>query len=200
MDFKQLYFLFYRIFPFVLISFFTMYSIVQGTMFGITIAGGALLSSIFTIMISAIPAIKTQIDSLHTDKSDTLYNVADGSKKQEYLLGHCNFLTFNNQIISHLPLSTHTLSFIVGHLSQQTGGALNYYLIIPLTIFLLIDVIYNYLNCSGVFTIIPLIIGLILGVGWGYLNRNTIDKITTGKEECTADTTKLAFNCKRRGL
>jgi hypothetical protein len=199
MDFKQLYFLFYRIFPFVLISFFTMYSIVQGTMFGITIAGGALLSSIFTIMISAL--IKDKIDLIHNEKSGiTDADTDPTTKKAAYLLGHCNFLTFNNQIISHLPLSTHTLSFIVGHLTQQRGDALNYYLIIPLTIFLLIDVIYNYLNCSGVFTIIPLSIGLLMGIGWGYLNRNTIDKIRAGKEECTADTTKLAFNCKRRGL
>lgn len=172
-----------------------MYSIVQGTMFGITIAGGALLSSVFTIMLSGF--LKDKIDAIHEEKSESL---GDSTKKAAYLLGHCNFLTFNNQIISHLPLSTHTLSFIVGHLSMQKKGALNYYLIIPLTIFLLIDVIYNYLNCSGVFTIIPLFLGLILGIGWGYLNRNTIDKITTGKEECTADKQNLAFNCKRRGL
>ena len=199
MEFKQLYFLFYRIFPFVLISFFTMYSIVQGTMFGITIAGGALLSSVFTIMISSL--LKDKIDLLHDEKSGIADTDPDKAiKKAAYLIGHCNFLTFNNQIISHLPLSTHTLSFIVGHFSQQTGGALNYYLIIPLIIFLVIDVIYNYLNCSGVFTIIPLSVGLILGIGWGYLNRNTIDKIRTGKEDCTKDSAKLAFNCKKRGL
>jgi TRAP-type mannitol/chloroaromatic compound transport system permease small subunit len=172
-----------------------MYSIVQGTMFGITIAGGALLSSIFTIMISAF--VKDKIDILHDEKSEA---AGDPTKKAAYLLGHCNFLTFNNQIISHLPLSTHTLSFIVGHLSMQKSGSLNYYLIIPLTIFLLIDVIYNYLNCSGVFTIIPLFLGLILGIGWGYLNRNTIDQIKTGKEECSTNQQNLAFNCKRRGL
>jgi hypothetical protein len=74
----------------------------------------------------------------------------------------------------------------------------NFYIVIPLLIFLMIDVAYNYLNCTGVFVIIPLAIGLLLGVGWGALSKPTF--IAPGKETCNADTKKMKFNCRRRGL
>jgi hypothetical protein len=189
MEFKQLYFLFYRIFPFVIISFFAIYSIVAGEVTGIMVASGALITSIITIIISGIEPIKDKITTFRDGKKGEL-DIMD------YSAAHCNILTFNNTVISYLPLSTHTISFIIGYLFM--AAVPNFYIVIPLLIFLMIDVAYNYLNCTGVFVIIPLAIGLLLGVGWGALSKPTF--IAPGKETCNADTKKMKFNCRRRGL
>lgn len=189
MDFSQLYFLFYRIFPFVLISFFAIYSIIVGEITGILVASGALITSIFTIMISGIQQIKDKIMEFRDGQRGTLSSI-------DYDTAHCNILTFGNTVISYLPLSTHTISFIIGYLFMAATP--NFYFLIPLLIFLMIDVAYNYLKCAGIFVIIPLAIGLMLGVGWGALSKPTFK--ATSDETCKAATTKIAFKCKKRGL
>jgi len=103
MEFKQLYFLFYRIFPFVIISFFAIYSIVVGEVTGIMVASGALITSIITIMISGIDDLKEKITTIRDGKRGEL-DIMD------YSSANCNILTFNNTVISYLPLSTHTIS------------------------------------------------------------------------------------------
>jgi hypothetical protein len=188
MDFEQLYFLFYRIFPFVIISFFVIYSIIIGEITGVLVASGALITSIFTIGISGISAIRDKIIEFRAAQS--------GDYGNQYDTTHCNILTFGDTVISYLPLSTHTISFIIGYLSTAVDP--NLYILIPLALFLLIDVSYNYMKCAGVFVIIPLAIGLILGVGWGKLKTPAFTK--TGEETCSAATTKVAFNCRRRGI
>ena len=189
MDFGQLYFLFYRIFPFVLISFFAIYSIIVGEVTGILVASGALITSIFTIMISGIENIKSKIIMFRDGQRG---DISQG----DYDTAHCNILTFGNTVISYLPLSTHTISFIIGYLFMAATP--NFYILIPLMIFLFIDVAYNYLKCTSVFVIIPLAIGLLLGVGWGALSKPAFK--STGSETCKAATTKIAFKCKKRGL
>lgn len=189
MEFKQLYFLFYRIFPFVIISFFAIYSIAVGEVTGIMVASGALITSIITIMISGLESIKTNIINHRNPQSNDVLDIG-------YATAYCNILTFNNTIISYLPLSTHTISFIIGYLFMAATP--NFYILIPLLIFLCIDVAYNYLKCTGVLVLIPLAIGLVLGVGWGALSKPTF--IKPGIEKCNSATTKVAFNCKKRGL
>ena len=189
MDFGQLYFLFYRIFPFVIISFFAIYSIMIGEITGILVATGALITSIVTIMISGIQGIKEKIEEFRAGQRGTTSSI-------DYDTAHCNILTFGNTVISYLPLSTHTISFIIGYLFM--AAVPNLYIVIPLLIFLIIDVAYNYMKCSGVFVIIPLAIGLMLGVGWGSLSKPLFT--TTGSETCKSATTKVAFKCTKRGL
>jgi hypothetical protein len=189
MEFKQLYFLFYRIFPFVIISFFTIYSIAVGEVTGILVASGALITSIITIMISGLEVIKTNIINHRNPQGAGILDIG-------YATAYCNILTFNNTIISYLPLSTHTISFIIGYLFM--AAVPNFYIVIPLLIFLMIDVAYNYLKCTGVLVIIPLVIGLTLGVGWGALSKPIFE--AEGKETCKAATKSASFNCRRRGL
>ena len=189
MEFKQLYFLFYRIFPFVIISFFVIYSIIVGEITGILVASGALITSIITIMISGLEAIKTNIINHRNPQPGGVLDIG-------YATAYCNILTFNNTIISYLPLSTHTISFITGYLFM--AAVPNFYILIPLMIFLFIDVAYNYLKCTGVLVIIPLVIGLMTGIGWGSLSKPIFK--TTSKETCNTATKTAAFKCRRRGL
>ena len=86
MDFEQLYFLFYRIFPFVIISFFVIYSIIIGEITGVLVASGALITSIFTIGISGISAIRDKIIEFRAAQS--------GDYGNQYDTAHCNILTF----------------------------------------------------------------------------------------------------------
>jgi hypothetical protein len=133
-----------------------------GEITGILVATGALITSIVTIMISGIQGIKEKIEEFRAGQRGTTSSI-------DYDTAHCNILTFGNTVISYLPLSTHTISFIIGYLFM--AAVPNLYIVIPLLIFLIIDVAYNYMKCSGVFVIIPLAIGLMLGVGWGSLSK-----------------------------
>ena len=201
MEFKQFYFLFYRIFPFVLLSFFTLYSMIQKTMGGALLAIGALLTSIITAGLSQFEVIKTYVRGYREEKDPTLLN--DNGKHILYSMAHCNILTLNNQIISNLPISTHILSFMVGYISYGFSLDANNYsvstlLLSILFVFLLIDTVYNYLQCSGALVLIPLIIGGVCGWGWGAANGSSYVNAQT--EKCDLNSTKKIYGCKMRGV
>ncbi len=202
MEFKQFYFLFYRIFPFVLLSFFTLYSMIQKTMGGALLAIGALLTSIITAGLSQFEVIKTYIRE-YREKKDPELAINDGNHIL-YNMAHCNILTLNNQIISNLPISTHILSFMVGYILYGFSLNTNNYsvstlLLSILVVFLLIDTIYNYLQCSGALVLIPLIIGGVCGLGWGAANQSSY--VNAHTEKCELDsTTKKIYGCKMRGV
>lgn len=189
MDFTELYFLFYRIMPFVLISFFTLYSVIQGTGGGIIVVVGVLVSSILPILISNNENIKDMITAVLEEKRGT-------TDINLYRTSKCNILTYNNQIISYLPLSTHTISFLVGYLINIASD--NLLLFIIFLLFLLIDVAYNFMSCSGVLVLIPLITGGLCGWGWGAALGQELK--TTSGEKCSQLTTRKAFNCRKRGI
>jgi hypothetical protein len=65
-------------------------------------------------------------------------------------------------------------------------------------VFLLIDTIYNYLQCSGALVLIPLIIGGVCGLGWGVANKNSYVNAQT--EKCDLNSTKKIYGCKMRGV
>ena len=68
-----------------------------------------------------------------------------------------------------------------------------------LVVFLLIDTIYNYLQCSGALVLIPLIIGGVCGLGWGAANQSSY--VNAHTEKCELDsTTKKIYGCKMRGV
>lgn len=189
MDFTELYFLFYRIMPFVLISFFTLYSVIQGTGGGITVVVGVLLSLVIPIVISSNDNIKNMIDAIQNEKRGNIdINIYRSAK--------CNILTYNNQIVSYLPLSTHTISFLVGYLINIASD--NLLLFIIFLLFLLIDVAYNFISCSGILVLIPLITGGLCGWGWGAALGQELK--TAPGEKCSQLTTRKAFNCRKRGI
>ena len=189
MDLSELYFLFYRIMPFVLISFFTLYSVIQGTGGGIIVVVGVLISSIIPILISNNENIKNMINA-HQDLKKGTTNI------DIYRAAKCNILSFNNQILSYLPLSTHTISFLAGYLINIASD--NVLLFAIMVVFLIIDVAYNFISCSGFLVLIPVITGGLCGWGWGAVLGQELK--TVPGDKCSQLTTRKAFNCRKRGI
>jgi hypothetical protein len=194
MDPKLLFFMFYRILPFVLISFFALYSLLQQKVAGLILVIGAMMSSVFTIIISNIEVLKAMIVRYQKSKTGAPEN--DNAAHAVYRDAYCNMLTYNSEIISYLPLSTHTIAFIVGYMSLIAND--NMLLISILVIFLLIDVGINFINCTGILILIPLLIGGFCGYGWGM--ATDADKFAVTPQTCSATTTKKTFNCRRKAF
>lgn len=187
MESKLLFFMFYRILPFVLLSFFSLHSVLQQNPSGLILVSGALITSLLPIGISNIDAVQRAIIAYQKTKIGG-DNPADANLS-EYQNTFCNFLTYNNSLISYLPISTHIISFIVGYMTHIAIN--NVLLFITLCVFLLIDVGFNFLNCSSYLIIIPLLFGYLLGFGWGSITG--VDKLTTSSEKCSV--TKKKFEC-----
>lgn len=179
--------MFYRILPFVLLSFFSLHSVLQQNPSGLILVSGALITSLLPIGISNIDAVQRAIIAYQKTKIGG-DNPADANLS-EYQNTFCNFLTYNNSLISYLPISTHIISFIVGYMTHIAIN--NVLLFITLCVFLLIDVGFNFLNCSSYLIIIPLLFGYLLGFGWGSITG--VDKLTTSSEKCSV--TKKKFEC-----
>jgi len=187
--------MFYRILPFVLVSFFSLYSLLQKNSAGITLVLGALMSSVFTIIISNMEVIKSMIIKYQKEKMGA--PETDAAAHIAYRDAYCNMLTINNEIVSYLPLSTHTIAFIVGYMSIIASD--NVGLLIALVAFLIIDVGFNFLHCTPwILLLIPLVVGGFCGYGWGQATGAKSLAITT--PSCSANTTKKTFNCRRKGL
>jgi hypothetical protein len=181
--------MFYRILPFVLLSFFSLHSVLQQNLSGLILVSGALMTSLLPIGISNIESVQRIIINYQKTKADPDKDVSDADLS-EYQNTFCNFLTYNNTLISYLPLSTHIISFIVGYMTHIAQN--NVLLFMTLCVFLLIDVGFNFLNCASYLIIIPLLFGYLLGFGWGSITG--VDKLTTPSEKCS--TTKKSFECK----
>ena len=194
MESKQLFFMFYRILPFVLISFFSLYSLLQQNIAGLILIIGALMSSVITIIISNMEVLKTMI--VKYQKSKTGAPETDLNAHSVYRDAYCNMLTYNNEIISYLPLSTHTIAFIVGYMSIIASD--NMLLLTTLIIFLIIDVGFNFLHCTSFLILIPLVVGGLCGYGWGISTGAKNFAIST--PTCSANTTKKTFNCRKKGI
>ena len=188
MGIKDLLFITYRIMPFIMVSFLVISSLFTGELSGLLVLVGLLLTSMITIGISQMPFIKSRYHG-------------DASEASAYtLLKQCNLITMDNQLLSYLPLSTHTIAYIFGYfiyvivtnrLSQSNGG-----IIAILTILLAIDIVYNFKNCAGEFVFIPLIIGLLGGVTWGVIvgKKNQMIPKSEGSSKCSV--TKGLYKCK----
>jgi len=194
MESKQLFFMFYRILPFVLISFFSLYSLLQQNIAGLILVIGAMMSSVFTIIISNMEVIRAMIVKYQKTKMGA--PETDNNAHATYRDAYCNMLTYNNEIISYLPLSTHTIAFIVGYMSIIASD--NALLLTTLVIFLIIDVGVNFLHCTSFLILIPLVIGSVCGYGWGMATGAKNLGVST--PTCSANTTKKTFNCRRKGL
>ena len=187
MGIKDLLFITYRIMPFIMVSFLVISSLFTGDLSGLLVLVGLLLTSMITIGISQMPFIKSRY-------SDTAPDDAYNKLKQ------CNLITMDNQLLSYLPLSTHTIAYIFGYfiyvivtnrLSQSNGG-----IIAILTILLAIDIVYNFKNCAGEFVFIPLIVGLLGGVTWGVMvgKKNQMIPKSEGSSKCSVN--KGLYKCK----
>lgn len=188
MGIKDLLFITYRIMPFIMVSFLVISSLFTGELSGLLVLVGLLLTSVITIGISQMPFIKSR------------YNDSSGQTNAYTTLKQCNLITMDNQLLSYLPLSTHTIAYIFGYfiyvivtnkLSHANGG-----IIAILTLLLAVDIVYNFKNCAGEFVFIPLIIGLLGGVTWGVMvgKKNQMIPKSEGSSKCSVN--KGLYKCK----
>lgn len=152
MGLQDLAFITYRMMPFIMVSFLVIQSLFSNDLSGFFILVGLLLSSIFTIAIS-----RTQF-------------VTSGGVIEEDMLRKCNLLTLGNQVLSYLPLSTHTFAYMFAYFLYVTIynkiASKNFLLLFILAFILGLDVVFNFRNCAKHFVLIPLFIGALGGIVW----------------------------------
>lgn len=168
--------------PFIMVSFLVIQSLFSNDLSGFYILVGLLLSSIFTIGVS-----KTQI-------------VTSSGVINEDMLRKCNLITLGNQVLSYLPLSTHTFSFILTYFIYVTSYHKivnkNFLLLFILSLFVFIDVVYNFRNCAKHFVLIPLFIGALSGLVWGATLGPKNHMVPKKDDAATCSVNKNVYGCK----
>jgi hypothetical protein len=185
MEFKELLFLIYRMMPFIIVAFLVISSLFSGELSGFLLLVGIMISSLITMGAS------------HFVKKS--FNEDELKKFNEKLL-QCSILTLNNEVLSFLPLSTHTFAFIFGYfiyvIVTNKLVVKNALLIAMVTILVFIDVLYNFNSCAEQYVLIPLIIGVFSGVIWAVMlgTKNQMIPQEDGASKCNV--TKGLYKCK----
>jgi hypothetical protein len=182
MGFQDLLFITYRIMPFVMVSFLVITSLFSNELSGFFILVGLLLSSLITIGISK-SKIVTNGDQITTD-----------------MLRKCNLITLGNQVLSNLPLSTHTFAFIFSYFLYVTTAnkiaSSNFLLLAILGSILSVDVIFNFTHCAKHFVFIPLLVGGLSGVVWA-ATLGPKNQMLPGKDaQSSCSVNKNVYSCK----
>ena len=186
MEISGLFFLIYRMMPFMLVAFLVISSLFSGELSGFLLLVGIMLSSLITIGVSHMPFVK---EVWQTENSNMMQKMAE-----------CSLITMNDTVLSYLPLSTHTFSFIFGYfiyvIVTNKLVVKNALLIAMVTILVFIDIAYNFNSCAGQFVIIPLIIGVFSGMIWAVIlgKKNQMIPQEDGASKCSV--TKGMYRCK----
>lgn len=186
-------YLFFRLAPFIIVSYFTLQSIFNQDLKGLIYLIGLLVASVATIMIgNVIP---------QPDKS-LIPNLTQQQTEK------CNYLTLGQgQPISKLPLSQTVFGYTLAYLSYFIGvnnlttQNIPTFVIFPLVI--LADMIWNVLNsCStNIMLLTSLIIGGLIGVLWAMIIDSTQNTNLTyfsgisNKDVCTKPSKSL-YKCR----
>ena len=173
--------------PFMLVAFLVISSLFSGELSGFLLLVGIMLSSLITIGVSHMPFVKEVWKG--DENSDVMKKMAE-----------CSLITMNDTVLSYLPLSTHTFSFIFGYfiyvIVTNKLVVKNALLIAMVTILVFIDIAYNFNSCAGQFVIIPLIIGVFSGMIWAVIlgKKNQMIPQEDGASKCSV--TKGMYRCK----
>ena len=189
-------YLFFRLAPFIIVSYFTLQSIFNQDLKGLIYLIGLLVASVVTVMIgNVIP----QPDKSLIPDQPTL------SKQQ---IEKCNYLTLGQgQPVSKLPLSQTVFGYTLAYLSYFIGvnnlttQNIPTFVIFPLVI--LDDMVWNVLNsCStNIMLLTALIIGGLVGVLWAMVIDSTQNANLTyfsgisNKDVCTKPSKSL-YKCR----
>jgi hypothetical protein len=182
MGLLDLLFITYRIMPFVMVSYLVITSLFSNELSGFFILIGLLLSSLITIGIS-----KSSI-------------VTNGEEITTEMLRKCNLITLGNQVLSNLPLSTHTFAYIFSYFLYVTTtnkiASSNVLLLTILASILAIDVVFNFNHCAKHFVLIPLLIGGLSGLVWAATigPKNQMKPGKNGPASCSVN--KNVYSCK----
>lgn len=182
MGLQELVFITYRMMPFIMVSFLVIQSLFSNDMSGFFILVGLLLSSVVTIVIS-----KTQL-------------VTNSGVIEDDMLRKCNLITLGNQVLSYLPLSTHTFAYILSYFIYVTIyhkiAKNNLFLLSILSIILAIDVVFNYRNCAKNLVVIPLFIGALSGLLWASTIGPDKHMVPKKDDKSSCSVNKNVYNCK----
>lgn len=193
-DIGQFAFVTYRIFPFILVSYFVMSTLLGNDFSGFLVFLGILFTSLITIGIGKNESVKNFIYDGETDSSKIITK-----------LKTCNLIMLGNQPLSYLPLSTHTFAFALGYFSyimKKTDTLQTNLLSFVFLLFLVIgDTIYNVKTCYGPATFIPLIIGGIGGILWAVSigKKNWMVPKQSTNEKCSTKDMKYKCNITTSG-
>lgn len=182
-------YLFLRLAPFVLASFFTLASIFNQDWKGVIYLVGLLFSSFITVLSSKLP----WISSLQAPQNRP---------------GICNILSFSNSdILSDLPLSisaiSYTFAYLLFFIIIYKNGKENIPTLVFFPLLIIFDLIWNFTTgCYSFFQlIISITIGTAIGVLWAYILSTTnsphltyFNTLST-KEVCSV-ASKQTFKCK----
>lgn len=159
-DFKFIFYLFSRIAPFLIASFFVLQSIIRQDLKGVIYLAGLILACTITILFGSFPGF--QHINEKTKLPDARYNA-------------CRLIEFSGGPISYLPLGMTMLSFTFFYLLytviKYNLVDKNSLMIIMFVILIISDFAYNYNNkCAKPWVVtISLIIGGGVGVLWSYI-------------------------------
>jgi hypothetical protein len=182
MDFKELFFLIYRMMPFIIVSYLVISSLFSGELSGFLLLVGIMMSSLITIGVSQMEFI------------------TQGIKDAGINMSECSLLTLNDKPLSNLPLSSHTFAFIFGYfifvIVTNKLVVKNALLISIVTILVFIDMVYNFNSCAQQFVLIPLIIGVFSGVLWAIIIGKKNQMIPQEDSASKCSVTKGMYKCK----
>ncbi len=168
--------------PFIMVSFLVIQSLFTNDMSGFFILVGLLLTSVITIVIS-----KTQF-------------VTNSGVIEDEMLRKCNLITLGNQVLSYLPLSTHTFAYILTYFIYITIyhkiASKNLFLLSILSLILALDVVFNFKNCAKHLVIIPLLIGALSGLMWASVIGPKNHMVPQKDEKSSCGVNKNVYNCK----
>lgn len=190
MEFKEFFILIYRMMPFIIVAFLVISSLFSGEFSGFLLLVGIMVTSLITIIIS------------HTDfiKNDILKDENGNENGKMAKMMECSLLTINNSVLSYLPLSTHTISFIFGYfiyvIVTNKRVVKNALLIAMVTILLFIDIVYNFNSCAEEMVVIPLIIGVFSGVLWAVIIGKKNQMIPQEDTASKCGVTKGMYKCR----
>lgn len=157
-------YLFFRLAPFIIVSYFGLQSIFNQDLKGVIFLIGLLVTSVITVIVGNILPMQTKNDGVMSDFARKI----------------CNQLTIgSNGPVSKLPLSQTVFGYTLAYLSyfiginNLTSQNIPTFIIFPLLI--VADIIWNTTQgCStNILLLTSLIIGGILGTLWGMIIEAT---------------------------
>lgn len=185
--------IFFRLSPFILVCFFSLYSIFNKNVKGIIYLAGLLLACFMTILFGNFPELQ-KIDKISG------FPVTALNKS-------CRMIEFSDQgPISYLPLGQTVLAytlFFIGYpiimddFTQMNFNSRNMTIIVFFIILVIADFIWNFSkNCFGMISLlISLIIGSSIGLLWGYVIKTSgkdlqLFRDTTTSKSCNKESKK----------
>jgi hypothetical protein len=158
-------YLFFRLAPFIIVSYFTLQSIFNQDLKGLIYLVGLVIATVFTIIIGNIVPQPDQLLSGPGDKYSKL---------------KCNTLTIgSNEPISRLPLSQSTFGYTLAYLSYFIGinnlTTQNIPIFVIFPILIVADIFWSVSNgcSSNELLLSALIIGGAVGSLWGLIIDST---------------------------